>query len=211
MKNGFYKLLMTSLSLGTLVFPFPIKAKVLNDDFDLSRLKGQKIGYYIGSFDPIHLGHQHVIDEALKFEYIGYVLIYPAPGGDQFKNRTDLAIRQKMITSIYQGHPKVLLTSWTPKELQDKFTPFANDISFVGIIGSDVVLEKLMGPDKELNEKYCSIFMRGLPLKEKHYKDTVGALMALRANSFLVALRGEIDLSHLDGKIHDRSIRAFIP
>jgi len=35
--------------------------------------------------------------------------------------------------------------------------------------------------------------------------------MALKANSFLVALRGEIDLSHVDGKIYDRSIRAFIP
>jgi hypothetical protein len=35
--------------------------------------------------------------------------------------------------------------------------------------------------------------------------------MALKANSFLVALRGEIDLSHVDGKIYDRSIHAFIP
>jgi cytidyltransferase-like protein len=211
MKNWFSKLLLTSLSLGILVFPFSIKAEVLSDDFDLSRLKGLKLGYYIGSFDPIHLGHQHVIEEALKSEYVDYVLIYPAPGGNQFKNRTDLALRQKMIASIYQEHPKVLLTYWTPKELQDKFTPFANDIDVVGIIGSDVVTETLMGPDKELSEKYRSVFMRGIPLKEKHYEDTVGALMALKANSFLVALRGEIDLSHVDGKIYDRSICAFIP
>ncbi|MDE3055630.1 MAG: adenylyltransferase/cytidyltransferase family protein [Verrucomicrobiota bacterium] len=211
MKKWFSKLLLTSLSLGILVFPFSIKAEVLNDDFDLSRLKGLKLGYYIGSFDPIHLGHQHVIEKALKSEYVDYVLIYLAPGGDQFKNRTDLALRQKMIASIYQEHPKVLLTYWTPKELQDKFTPLANDIDVVGIIGSDVVTETLMGPDKELSEKYRSVFMRGLPLKEKHYEDTVGALMALKANSFLVALRGEIDLSHVDEKIYDRSIRAFIP
>lgn len=211
MKKWFFKLLLTSASLGILVSPFAIKADVLNDDFDLNRLKGLKLGYYIGSFDPIHLGHQYVIDEALKSEHVDYVLIYPAPGGDRFKNRTDLALRQKMIASIYREHPKVLLTYWTPKELQDKFIPFANDIDVVGIIGSDVVTENLIGPDKELSEKYRSVFMRGLPLKEKHYGDTVGALMALKASSFLVALRGAIDLSHVDGKIYDRSICAFIP
>jgi cytidyltransferase-like protein len=176
MKNWFSKLLLISLSLGILVFSFSIKAEELNDDFDLSRLKGLKLGYYIGSFDPIHLGHQHVIEEALKSEHVDYVLIYPAPGGDQFKNRTDLTLRQKMIASIYHEHPKVLLTYWTPKKLQDKFTPFVNDIDVVGILGSDVVTETLMGPDKELSEKYRSVFMRGLPLKEKHYEDTVGAL-----------------------------------
>jgi hypothetical protein len=50
MENWFSKLLLTSASLGILVFPFSIKAEVLNDDFDLSRLKGLKLGYYIGSF-----------------------------------------------------------------------------------------------------------------------------------------------------------------
>ena len=109
MKNLFSKLLLTSLSLGILIFPFSIKAEVLNDDFDLNRLKGLKLGYYIGSFDPIHLGHQYVIEEALKSEHVDYVLIYPVPGGDQFKNRTDLALRLKMIASVYQEHPRVLL------------------------------------------------------------------------------------------------------
>lgn len=193
-----------------LIFPFWIKAEVLNNDFDLSRLKGLKLGYYIGSFDPIHLGHQHVIEEALKSQYVDYILIYPAPGGDHFKNRTNLALRQKMIASIYQDHPKVLFTYWTPKELQNKFSPFIHDIDIVGIIGSDVVTDTLMGPDKELSEKYRSVFMRGLPLKEKHYEDTIGALMALKANSFVVALRGDINLSDLNGKIYDRSILAFI-
>ena len=78
------------------------------------------------------------------------------------------------------------------------------------MIGSDVVTENLMGPDKELSDKYRSVFMRGIPLKEKHYHDTVGALMALKADSFLVALRGDVDLSHLENHIYDRPIRAFI-
>lgn len=188
----------------------PIKADVIDNDFDSNRLKGSKIGYYIGSFDPIHIGHQHVIEQALKSGHVDYVLIYPAPGGDQFKNRADLTIRQKMIASIYQEHPKVLYTYWTSKQLQDSFSPFTNDLEVIGIIGSDVITDTLMGPDKELSKKYQSVFMRGIPLTEKHYNDTVGALMALKADSFLVALRGNVDLSYLKENVHDRPIRALI-
>ncbi len=193
-----------------LFFPSFIKASVLDDKFDLESLKGKKIGYYVGSFDPIHLGHQNVIETALNEKYVDYVLIYPAPGGDTFKNRNELSIRQKLIASIYKNNPKVLITYWTPKELQDKFFKITSDIEVIGIIGSDVILERLMGPDKELSEKYQKVFMRGLPIPEKHYEDTVGGIMALKANSFIVALRGDIDLTHLNGKVNDRPIKAFI-
>jgi cytidyltransferase-like protein len=204
------KLSLIFLIVGTLFFPFDIRAEILDDTFDWKRLQGSRLGYYIGSFDPIHLGHQNVINQALKSGYVDYVLIYPAPGGDQFKNRSDLAVRQKLIASLYEYHPHVLITYWTPKELQNKFFAFAVDLGIIGIIGSDVVTETLMGPDKELSEKYRSVFMRGIPLKEKHYQDTVGALIALKADSFLVALRGDVDLSHLENHICDRPIRAFI-
>lgn len=204
MKTFLVKFILVSLTLGSL------GAEVLDDHFDLNRLKFLKLGYYIGSFDPIHLGHQNVIEQALKEDHVDYVLIYPAPGGDIFKNRSSLALRQKMIASVYQEHPKVLLTYWTPKELQDKFCSLSKDLEVVGIIGSDVVTETFMGPDKDLSKKYNSVFMRGIPLNEKHYEDTVGALMALKATSFLVALRGNVDLSYLEGKINDRPIRAFI-
>lgn len=208
MKNHLSKLFY--LSLGAVLFTSPINADLIDNDFDVDRLKGSKIGYYIGSFDPIHIGHQHVIEQALKSGHVDYILIYPAPGGDQFKNRTDLTIRQKMIASIYQKHPKVLYTYWTPKQLQDAFSPLTNDLEVIGVIGSDVITDTLMGPDEELSKKYQSVFMRGIPLTEKHYNDTVGALMALKADSFLVALRGDIDLSYLKGNVHDRPIRGLI-
>jgi len=41
-----------------------------------------------------------------------------------------------------------------------------------------------MGPDKEFSKKYRSVFVRGVPLEEKHYRNTVGAVMALKASSF---------------------------
>lgn len=209
MSNYVSKILF-SFFVAFLFFPFNTRAEILDDSFDWERLQGSKLGYYIGSFDPIHLGHQNVIDQALESEHVDYILIYPAPGGDQFKNRSDLATRQKLISSLYQNHPKVLMTYWTPKELQSKFASCSVYLDIIGIIGSDVVTETLMGTDKELSEKCRSVFMRGIPIKEKHYQDTVGALMALKADSFLVALRGNVDLSHLEGHIYDRPIIDFI-
>lgn len=210
MQNYIFKISSILLFIEAFLFPFSMKAEILDDHFDWKRLQGSRLGYYIGSFDPIHLGHQNVVDQVLESGQVDYVLIYPVPGGDQFKNRSNRALRQKLIASVYQDHPKVLITDWVPKELQSKFNLSAAELDIIGIIGSDVVTENLMGPDKELSEKYRSVFMRGLPLKEKHYYDTVGALMALKADSFLVALRGEVDLSYLKDRIYDRPIRAFI-
>ena len=171
MKNHLSKWLLLAVGL----LPFYVEGKVLDESFDLQTLKGAKVGYYIGSFDPIHLGHQNVIEQALQSGHVDYVLIYPAPGGDSFKDRTSLPLRQKMIAALYQDHPKVLFTYWTPKELQDRFSPLSSALEVVGMIGSDVVTETFMGPDKELSEKYRSAFMRGIPLQEKHYRDTAGA------------------------------------
>ncbi|MCH9631706.1 MAG: nicotinate-nucleotide adenylyltransferase [Chlamydiae bacterium] len=193
---------------GSLFFSSALIAVPLNDSFEMKKLSGKTVGYYSGSFDPIHLGHQYVIENVLGKGYVDYVLIYPAPGGDHFKSRSELALRQKMIASLYQDNPQVLFTHWSPKQLQDNFSQVEAEV--VGIIGSDIVTEKLMGPDAATNEKYSKVFMRGIPLKENHFYDTVGAVKALKADSFIVALRGNVDLSYLGGKIYDRPIRGFI-
>lgn len=210
MKGYLLKWLSIVLCMKAVFSPSILKAEVLDHSFDWKKLQGTRLGYYIGSFDPIHVGHEHVINQALASGYVDYVLIYPAPGGDQFKNRSSLSLRQKLIASVYQEHPKVLMSYWTPKELQDTFVARAVNIEIFGMIGSDVVTETFMGPDKERSDKYYRVFMRGIPLSEKHYNDTVGALMALKADSFLVALRADADLSYLDKRIYDRSIYAFI-
>lgn len=205
-----HKWMSIALGFGMLLAPLELRGKELDDQFDLTALKGHRLGYYIGSFDPIHRGHEGVIQEALDSGEVDYVLIYPVPGGDQFKNRTDWAIRRKMVASVYRENPKVFVTAWSPKKLLEKFAPIADQITVIGIIGSDVVTENLLGPDEQLSEKYRSVFMRGLPLKEKHYADTIGALMALKAEAFLVALRGGVDLSYLNRKIADRPIHKLI-
>ncbi len=198
------------IAFGTFLSPSPLLASILDDSFEINNLRGKKVGYYTGSFDPIHLGHQYVIDTALQKGFVDYILVYPAPGGDSFKNRAKYSLRQKMIAHLYQDNPRVLFTYWSPKELQDRFSKIADSVEVVGIIGSDVVTEKLMSADTALSAKYCKVFMRGIPLKEKHFYDTVGGIMALKANSFVVALRDNTDLSYLDNKIYDRPISGYI-
>ena len=188
----------------------PLEAVILDDSFEINSLRGKKIGYYTGSFDPLHIGHQKVIDTALQKGFVDYVLVYPVPGGDSFKNRTHYSLRQEMIARVYQNTPKVLFTYWSPKKLQDRFSKIEDDVEVVGIIGSDVVTERLMGSNTEVSAKYYKFFMRGSPLEEKHFYDTSGALIALKANSFLVALRGNLDLSYLNNKIYDRPISGYI-
>ncbi|MDN3507105.1 MAG: adenylyltransferase/cytidyltransferase family protein [Simkaniaceae bacterium] len=208
---------MLKSKLASFVFLFGVAfsssslmAAILDDTFEMTNFNGNRIGYYTGSFDPIHLGHQHVIDAALRNGYVDYVLVYPVPGGDNFKNRSELALRQKMLASIYQDNPKVFVTYWTPKELQNRFSQVTDNVEIIGIIGSDVVTEKLMGPDAILSAKYRKVFMMGHPLEEKHFYDSVGAIVALKASSFVVALRGGIELSYLNDKIYDRPILGFI-
>lgn len=196
--------------VSAMLLPTDAKAVVLDNNFDLNQLKNRTLAYYTGSFDPLHLGHEHLIEETLRLGYADFVLIYPVPGGDPFKNRTDLALRQKMIAGVFKEHPRVLITSWSPKELQDKLAPLTTEMNVIGIIGSDVVIEGFYGPDKEKSEKYRNVFMHGIPLKEKHYEDTAGALMALKANAFVVSLREDVDLTFLNGKIADRPVCGFI-
>lgn len=193
-----------------LVLSNTLSAYVLEEDIQPADLAGKKIGYYIGSFDPVHLGHIGVIDKVLKENLVDYVLVYPVPGADNFKNRTDSAIRQKMLRSVFRRHPQVILSDRPPLELQKTFSPYLGKMEIIGVIGSDVVTEHFFSSDKTFREKYQKIFMRGLDISPKHAEDAIGALMALPASSFIVSLRQGTDLSHLDNKLGDRPIKAFV-
>ncbi len=182
-------------------------------------LKNKKIGYYMGSFDPPHKGHEAVAALPIQHGLCDFVIIYPAWGGDSHKTRVDVTLRQDMLFSVFQDHPAIIVTRLTPKELQTKLTvpdsskkvrnkpavkPAFDGMSFIGIIGSDTALYL------EPNEKAASSFMTGIQIPMKYQTHTLGGLMALPVDSFIVVLREGDDLSVLNGKIRERDILATL-
>lgn len=173
-------------------------------------LVGKTVGFYIGSFDPIHKGHEQVIASALKHK-VDYIIIYPAWGGDKYKNRTDIKTRLNMLRALYKKDPRVITTKLPPVELQKRLTkksckkvsgrpavqPFF-DAEYVGILGSDAALS--MAEDS----KKRSVFMRGIQISEKHAHSTIGGIMALPVHEFIVFIREGDNIDILNNRIGSR-------
>lgn len=175
----------------------------------------KKIGYYIGSFDPLHLGHEEVIQEILQQGLCDYILIYPTWGGDIYKNRTEVPIRLEMLSSSFRTHPKVIVTKMNSQDLQKTLTVdnpaqeingkptvknFLPGTEFIGIIGSDTALDTVK------DKKKLSVFMEGIRIPEKYKENTIGGIIALPVNSFIISQRQGDNLDSLEGKIGRRPI-----
>ncbi len=192
-------------------------------------LSNKKVGYYIGSFDPLHLGHQDTAQIPLDQNLVDYVLIFPNWGGDNFKNRAPIEARLEMLFSVFKDHPHIIVTKLSPKEMQEHLTlpdpshsiaekpavtPAFTDVKFIGIIGSDTA-NKLAIPQEdpkkeEERKKHLSVYMRGIQITDKHARDTAGGVIALPIDAFIVAQREGDDLSALKGKVDDRTILSMI-
>lgn len=192
------------------------------------KLEGKKIGYYIGSFDPLHLGHQDTAQIPLDEKLVDYVLIFPNWGGDNFKNLAPIEARLEMLFSVFKDHPQVIVTKLSPKKMQELLTISdpshmidgkptvkpAFNAEFIGIIGSDTA-NKLAIPQKDQKEEEARkrnvrVFMKGIQITSNHAEDTIGGVIALPVDSFIVAQREGDNLSDLNGSVDGRSILAVI-
>lgn len=214
----------------------PAKALILEDLISEGileeTLSHKKVAFYQGSFDPLHLGHEDVATLPIEKGLCDYVLIYPAWGGDdQYKNRTDIKIRQGMIFTAFAHHPKVIVTRLSPQDLQQHLTTPLDGLStedmpldpitpgmegkplvkialpglkFIGVIGSDTALSFHNNP------KADRVLLTGIQIPEIFYNHSVGGLMALPGESFIVAIRKDDNISHLENKINNRPIIEFI-
>ncbi len=185
---------------------------------DLKKLLShKKIGFYVGSFDPIHKGHEQVVNHLLEQRLVDYIVIYPAWGGDPYKNRTDVSIRFSMLFSLYKTNPKVLISKLTPQQLQHLLTKnvakgnkapriaSSEGTDYIGILGSDTALSTAK------DKKKLSIFMRGIAIPDKYREHTIGGIMTIPVKKFIVLLRNDDNLEPLKGKIGDRDILTIIP
>jgi nicotinic acid mononucleotide adenylyltransferase len=194
-------------------------ALVLEDVSDQGRLEAmlskKTVAYYIGSFDPLHVGHEVVSQTIIQKGYADYVLLYPAWGGDSYKDRTPVEKRLDMLFSVFEKDPHVIITRLPPKALQDLLTtpnpdrlvkgkstvlPKIPGLNFVGVIGSDVAL----GMAKD--DKKRSVFMEGVVVSEEHKNTTIGGIIALPVQEFILSMREGDDVSSLEGVLGDRPI-----
>jgi nicotinic acid mononucleotide adenylyltransferase len=183
-----------------------------------STLSHKTVGYYLGSFDPLHLGHEAFVETFLAQKQGDFIIIYPSWGGDAYKKRSDIDTRLDMLYAVFAEHPNVIVTRLWPRELQEALTichdgnnqdgkcvriPAFEGLKFVGMIGSDAVF--YLQP----HEDTSVVFMTGADIPKEFYRHTMGSCMALPVNSFVVAQRADDDLSAIS-TLRERKIDAII-
>lgn len=216
----FKKIQLFALSLvffGSLNCHALVLEDLIQDKKLAETLSNKRIGYYIGSFDPIHLGHEALARETITRNICDYVLIYPAWGGDNYKNRVDIQIRLEMVFALFADDLHIIVTKLNAEELQQALTKESDLLiadkptvkskfsgtEYIGIIGSDHALDTA-------DAKKLSVFMQGIKIPEKYKAHSAGAVIALPASYFVVGLRAEDSLDELNGTFSGRPIIAAI-
>ncbi len=161
-------------------------------------LQNARLCFYPGTFDPLHKGHENVIDRSLG-KFCDYILIYPSWGKDPYKlNKSSLSQRQKTLNRTYAGHPEVLLTKMSPKELHEFFI---DRTDFTFLIGSDVA--KWLVPGVKMSHEY------GTGKKPTH-NNNWGGYVALHAENFVIFLRNDDEAKDFGRELMGKKILEIV-
>lgn len=73
-----------------------------------------RIGLYGGTFDPIHVGHLIVIENAINAMNLDKVIILPSsnPPHKKHKDKTEADIRVEMVNEAIKDNPKIILSTF---------------------------------------------------------------------------------------------------
>lgn len=85
-----------------------------------------RIGLYGGTFDPIHLGHLIVIENAINEMNLDRVIILPSsnPPHKKHKDKIKADIRVEMVAEAIKDNPKIILSTF---ESTDNVVRYTND------------------------------------------------------------------------------------
>ena len=130
--------------------------------------EGQKVGVFIGSFDPLHDGHLRVINTSFLDENCEYVLVLPdhLPASSK-PNRTSFDLRKQMLKRAFTQQEKILITEKNYEEALQFLKE--RKVKLVGIIGSDTALH----PNRlsAYLPEYWLVFTRQADAENQDYKN----------------------------------------
>jgi hypothetical protein len=188
------------------------------DDIKLQSIS--RLGYFLGSFDPLHLGHIEVVKIILNNNLCDAIFIYCVRGKSSYKKRSDFFSRTKLCEDFFGNQENVIVSYLTTKEIQQRFTIFQNGLgilkfekmSITGIIGSDIAIALEHHNENEELEKARILrqkdFMRGYIISDD--SDSVSCSIALPASDFIVALRNDHAICYIPETICTRKVRAIV-
>ena len=83
-----------------------------------------RIALYGGTFDPIHIGHLIVIENAINYMNLDKVIILPSsnPPHKKNKKKSKPDIRVEMVSEAIKDNPKIVLSTFESSDQKVRYT-----------------------------------------------------------------------------------------
>lgn len=186
-------------------------------DERLSHIK--RLGYFLGSFDPLHLGHIETLKIILNRKFCDAVLVYCVRGKSSWKQRSNFFKRTRFCENALCEMEGIILSYLSPLKIQQKLTVRTKNtvkskfFPITGIIGADIAYDLERENKNPAVEKLRQLrqkdFMRGVPLSAD-FNDSVSCSIAIPVDDFIVALREGYRYEDIPPNICGRKIRAIV-
>lgn len=129
-----------SLTLCFAILANPAHGVLLRD---FQPKPGQKIGIFIGTFDPPHQGHHATLMNAMKAAHLDYVVVIPNKDALHKPDATPAEMRAAMLRANYETAPDIVIPYSTeegnPLQLMKQVRAKAERLELVGIFGDDIL------------------------------------------------------------------------
>jgi len=106
-----YGLLLQS---GFLLWGFQAQAAPLKEILNIPL---SSVALYIGTFDPLHLGHEKIIEQVLRLELADAIIVAPVEVPLNKPHASSFAFRRQVVADRYKDDSRVFVPEYSQKEL----------------------------------------------------------------------------------------------
>lgn len=112
--------------------------------FSIPMYKRQRIGVFVGSFDPVHKGHTHIINYLLENDYVDKVLVIPT--GDYWTKSVNTSLEHRInMMKIFENDKVIISEEYNNLEctymIFDELEKIYPADSLYLIIGADNIIK----------------------------------------------------------------------